>query len=107
MKLSKCAWFQSELKFFSHIISSFGMMKTLEYVDRVRGYPSPKMVGELREFLGFVKFQRSFLSNCSSIEKPLSMLTSGEKSKNLTWTYEMTLSFDRLKGEMRIEIKLV
>ena len=106
VKLNKCAWFQSEVKFLGHIVSSSGIKKTPEYVDRVREYPRPKTVGELREFLGFVNFQRKFLPNCSSIQKPLSMLTSGKKSKPLTWTYEMIHAFDQLKREMQIEIEL-
>jgi hypothetical protein len=78
----------------------------MDYVASVINYPKPKTVGELREFLGFINFQRKFLPNCSEIQKPLSSLTGGRKSKVLEWTEEMTVAFAKLKTEMKAEIEL-
>jgi hypothetical protein len=57
IKLSKCDWFASQVRFLGHIVSSHGIKKTPEYMQKVVDYPQPKAVGELREFLGLVNFQ--------------------------------------------------
>ena len=106
IKASKCKWFQSEVGFLGHIVSSSGVRKTPEYVDRVTNYPRPKTVGELREFLGLINFQRKYIPNCSSIQKPLTSLTGAQKSKALEWTDEMLDAFDKLKTEMKAELEL-
>ena len=106
LKTSKCEWFRSEVEFLGHIVSSSGIRKTPEYMNRVDNYPRPKTVGELREFLGFINFQRKFLPHCSTIQKPLSCLTSGNKSKSLEWTDEMVNAFEAIKSELKVELEL-
>ena len=106
IKASKCEWFQSEVQFLGHIVGSTGIRKTPEYMERISNYPKPKTHGELREFLGFVNFQRKYIPQCSTIQKPLSSLTGGAKNKLLDWTVEMTESFETLKREMKTELEL-
>ena len=106
IKLSKCEWFKSEVEFLGHLISLSGIRKTPAYTERVLSFAQPKTVGELREFLGLVNFQRKYLPNCSEIQKPLSRLTGGRKNKVLTWTTEMAEAFERLKADMKIDIEL-
>jgi hypothetical protein len=106
IKPSKCEFFKAEVEFLGHIVSQNGIKKTPEYVDKVRNYPRPTTKGELREFLGFVNFQRKFLPNCSVIQRPLSCHTSGKKNKKLDWTAEMNEAFETLKKEMQREIEL-
>jgi len=106
VKLSKCAWFGKQVEFLGHVISPSGVKKTNDYVEKVVNFPKPETVGQLREFLGFINFQRKFLPNCSEIQKPLSCLTSGKKRKKLQWTEEMCEAFDRLKQDMKDDIEL-
>ena len=106
IKPNKCEFFQKEVEFLGHLISQSGIRKTPEYVKKVNEYPRPKTKGELREFLGFINFQRKFLPNCSVIQKPLSCHTSGSKRRELDWTEEMNSSFEALKSQMAKEIEL-
>ena len=106
LKPSKCEWFKTEVEFLGHIVSATGIRKTRQYIDRVRDYPRPETVGALREFLGFINFQRKYIPNCSVIQKPLSELTGGKKSKRLNWTEAMVNAFESLKSEMLSEIEL-
>ena len=106
VKPSKCHWFQSEVTFLGHLVSESGIRKTPEYFNKVDEYPQPKTVRELREFLGFINFQRKFLPKCSELQKPLSALTGGNKRQVLNWSPEMLQSFKSLKAEMKNDMEL-
>jgi hypothetical protein len=106
VKPSKCEWFKSEVEFLGHVVSSRGVSKTRNYIDKVNDFPKPETVRQLREFLGLINFQRKFLQHCSEIQKPLSALTGGAKTKKLIWTTEMLEAFERLKEVMSQNIEL-
>ena len=107
IKPIKCEWFKSEVEYLGHNVSKSGIKKTSAYIDKVKSYPRPKTVGELREFLGLVNFQRKYIPNCSLIQKPLSKLTGNHRrSKVLNWTTEMNDSFEKLKCDMEKDIEL-
>ena len=106
IKPAKCEFFKSEVDFLGHKISQTGIKKTGDYVDKVLKFRQPSTVGELREFLGLINFQRKFLPSCSEIQKPLSSLTGGRKSKILIWTPVMVAAFEKLKSDMQQEIEL-
>ena len=103
---NKCEFFKHEVQFLGHIVSQTGIGKTPEYVAKVSGFPRPQTKGELREFLGFINFQRKFLPNCSAIQKPLSCQTSGRRNCKLEWSNEMNDAFEMLKDEMKKEVEL-
>jgi hypothetical protein len=106
IKPSKCEWFKAEVEYLGHLVSQSGIKKTRDYVEKIANYPRPRTVKELREFLGFINFQRKFLPNCSEVQKPLSCLTGGRKSKLLAWTPEMTNAFEQLKRDMQVDLEL-
>ena len=106
IKPTKCKWFQSEVDYLGHTVSSSGIKKTKAYIDSIKEYKQPSTIGELREFLGFINFQRKFLPHCSSIQRPLSSQTSGKKKQTLKWTNQMVEAFEKLKYEMAKEVEL-
>ena len=106
IKPSKCDWFKSHVEYLGHVVSRSGIRKTRKYVQSVVDFPQPKTVSDLRQFLGFINFQRKFLPRCSEIQKPLSCLTGGKRSKVLDWTPEMLSAFNELKTEMQLDIEL-
>ena len=106
VKSDKCDFFRTEIEFLGHIISQSGIRKTPEYVQKIRDYPRPQTKGELREFLGFINFQRKFLPKCSVLQRPLSCHTSGRRNCKLEWTTEMVESFEALKVEMQHDLEL-
>ena len=106
VKLSKCEFFQAEVSFLGHLLSSEGIRKDPEYVKAVREYPKPKDLTELRRFLGLVNFQRKFVKDCSTIAKPLTEVTGGPKRKALEWSEDMEQAFEKLKEELGKEVTL-
>lgn len=103
---SKCTWFQHEVKFLGHVISSKGLQKSPEYVEQVRKLERPQTVHQLRQFLGIVNYQRKFVEKCSVIAKPLSELTGLPPKTVLTWTDAMAASFEQLKAALQEDVML-
>ena len=106
VKLAKCEWFQEEVEFLGHVVSSSGMRKSEKFVSKVRDFPRPKTVRELRGFLGLVEFGRKFIKDCSGISKPLTEWTGKRKSTVLKWDSKMTEAFERLKEEAVKDVEL-
>ena len=103
---TKCRWFSAEVEYLGHNISRSGVTKTEKFIERIKNYPRSTNVGELREFLGLINFQRKYIPNCSEIQKPLSELTGGRRRKMLTWTPEMTTAFNKLIELVQVELEL-
>ena len=106
IKVSKCKFFESNVKFLGHEISTEGIRKSDEYSKKVKEFPKPSTVTELRKFLGLVNFQRKFIPNCSQTMKCLSELTGAPKRTKIKWTEERDRAFDKLKEDMEKEILL-
>ena len=102
----KCQWFTDSVSFLGHTVSWHGLRKQQSYVDKVTNFPRPETVSELREFLGLVNFQRKFVRNASTIQKPLSELTGGRKKAKIVWTPERQAAFDSLKERMKEDVLL-
>ena len=107
VKPIKCNWFQSEVQFLGHVVSSEGVRKSAEYTKSVVEFPRPQTVKQLRSFMGLVNFQRKFIANCSVISRPLNMLLKMNDKTRLDWTNEMQDSFQNLKTSMVEDIQLV
>ena len=56
VKLSKCHWFKDEVEFLGHKVSGLGIRKAEKYIEKVRNFPKPTTVRELKSFLGLVEF---------------------------------------------------
>ena len=106
INVAKSEFFQKEVTFLGHVIDTNGIKKSPEFIERIRTYPKPKTVTELRQFLGLCNFQRKFIKNCSTISKPLSEKTTGPKRKLIEWTPEMHKSFDELKNQLIADVQL-
>lgn len=102
----KCEWFKHSVEFLGHVVSERGVSKTRTYIERVMKFPKPENVRQLREFLGLVNFQRKFIDRCSELQKPLSAVAGGTKTKRLEWTDEMDNAFEALKVKISEDIQL-
>ena len=106
VKTDKCKWFENEVEYLGHIVGTKGMRKVPRYVEKVKEFQVPKTVGQLREFLGLANFQRKFVPNFSTIQKPLSEKTGGRRSKVVQWTEEMERAFLALKERISEDVRL-
>ena len=106
VKLDKCEFFKEQVTFLGHLINKNGIRKAPEFMDKIKNYPKPSNVTELRRFLGLANFQRKFLENFSTIARPLTSLTGGPKRKVLKWSEEMNESFEMLKIKLAEDMYL-
>ena len=81
LKKSKCKFFQKELEFLGHIISSEGIRPTEERVKSVQDAPRPVNKQELQSFLGLVTYNAKFIPALSHVLQPLNLLL----RKNQKW----------------------
>ena len=54
VKISKCQFAQTEVKYLGHIVSADGVRPNPEKVKSIEEFPSPKNVDELRTVVGML-----------------------------------------------------
>jgi len=61
IKLSKCCFFQPEVRYLGHVVSSTGVSTDPEKISAVAKWNRPQSLQELRSFLGFASYYRRFV----------------------------------------------
>jgi transposase InsO family protein len=72
---SKCFFMQKEVTYLGHIITSTGIRTDPKKIDKVKEWPHPKTVKQLRSFLGFCGYYRRFIKDYAEIVRPLESLS--------------------------------
>jgi hypothetical protein len=94
-KFSKCAFWLREVLFLGHVISAEGITVDPSKVQEVLDWKSPKLVTQIRSFLGLVGYYHRFIPNFSKIAKPMTQLL--EKEAKLKWSPQCEEAFLTLK----------
>ncbi|KAK3515873.1 hypothetical protein QTP70_034744 [Hemibagrus guttatus] len=97
VKLEKCKFHRTTIKFLGYVISQQGVEMDLSKVHTVMEWPEPTTVKELQCFLEFANFYRRFIRNYSTVAGSLTSLLKG-KHKKLTWNDLAREAFVRLKA---------
>ena len=98
LKPGKCIFFQKQVKFLGHIVSSDGIQTEPEKISAVKNWPVPRNAKQIRSFLGLCSYYRRFVKNFAEIAKPLHELY--EKNTKFLWTPECQKSFESLKDSL-------
>lgn len=91
----KCRFTSSELAFLGHVISKDGIRTDPDKIEKVKNFPEPKNLTQLRGFLGLASYYRRFIKDFSKIANPLNKLL--KKSVPYAWKKEQQQAFDYLK----------
>ena len=78
LKGEKCKFFQREVTHLGYIVNEDGVAVDPGKVQRVKDWPIPKTIEELRSFLGLSSYYRRFIPGFASIAGPLSARTNGQ-----------------------------
>ena len=82
----KCHFATKEMQFLGHIVGAEGIKPDPEKIEKVRNYPRPTNVTEVRRFLGMVQYYRRFIKDCAKIATPLYHIIGGPKKRKNTKT---------------------
>jgi hypothetical protein len=77
----KCHFCQRKTKYLGHVISADGIETDPDKTDKVKNWPRPTNVDDVRKFTSFAGYYRRFVKNFSQIAKPLNDLLVGITNK--------------------------
>ena len=95
LKPNKCFLFQKSVQFLGHVVSDKGVSCDPQKVEAIKSWKVPSNVKELRSFLGLCNYYKKFISDYSTLMKPLSELTSPKVK--FKWDEKCQNSFENLK----------
>ncbi|UYV81219.1 K02A2.6-like, partial [Cordylochernes scorpioides] len=95
LKVSKCIFGRTEVKYLGHIISHNQLKPDPGKVKSIQDFPRPDTVKKVRQFMGLANYYRKFVKDFSKISFPLVRLT--RKNQPFIWNEEVEESFAKLK----------
>ena len=94
LRAKKTKLFTKQTKYLGFDVSENGISMRRSYVEKILDWPVPKTTKQLRSFLGFTSYYRSFITNYSSLTCEMNGV---RMAKKLEWTEEMNWKFKELK----------
>ncbi|KFD63154.1 hypothetical protein M514_24629 [Trichuris suis] len=84
----KCVLGAQSLTFLGHLVERNGIRPSPDKVTAVQSFPLPRIVKQLRHFLGMVNFYLRFAPNLAAILRPLDALVAKAANSNILWSQE-------------------
>ncbi len=101
LKLSKCQWFQTELKFVGYLVGRNGIRPDPRNVEKIKNAEVPKNTTELRRFLGMAQYYRQYINGYADVTGPLYDML---KEDGLAiWGQAQQEAFDIIKNKLATE----
>jgi hypothetical protein len=91
----KCEIAQPQVKYLGYTLSEKGVSASLDKVDAVKNYPTPRNTKDVRAFLGLASFYRRLVQNFAETARPLTQLT--RRNQEFAWGFAQLEAFDALK----------
>ena len=96
LNAKKCVLLKDEVHYLGHVVSQAGIYPSSSNVTKVKDYPTPADVSQVRQFLGLASYYRRFIKNFSKIAAPLNALL--RKDVSFEWNDACEQSFVELKN---------
>ena len=94
-KFSKCEFWLTKVRFFRHVVSATGVSVDPEKVEAMMSWERPKLVFEIRSFLGLAGYYKRFIEDFSRLAAPMTRLT--QKEVKFDWDDRCEEAFQELK----------
>ena len=94
-KFSKCEFWLTKVRFLRHVIITSRVFVDSEKVKAVMSWDRPKLVFEIRSFLGLARYYRRFIEDFSRLDAPMTRLT--WKEVKFKWNDMCEKEFQELK----------
>lgn len=94
LKPSKCRFGVEQVEYLGHIVSARGIAPDPKKVAKLKEYPKPTCINELRAFLGFAGYYRRFIRHFAMIAEPLFQLL--KHDQKFVWNSAQDEAFSTL-----------
>ena len=98
LKLSKCEFAKTEVRYLGHLITDQGIRTDPEKVDAILRIAVPTDKTKIRRFVATVNFYKKFIKNFNDVAAPLYKLTS--KRTPFIWDTVAQRAFEDLKSKL-------
>nr|GFA72085.1 reverse transcriptase [Tanacetum cinerariifolium] len=98
VRFLKFEFWLGQVAFLGHNVSADGITMDPAKVEAITKWPRPKIVTEIRSFLGLVGYYRRFVEGFSCLALPLTKLM--RKGEKFIWDEEPEKSFEELKKRL-------
>ena len=86
--------FQQEVEYLGHLVSARGIRMIPSYVEKILSWPLPTTGKDLKSFLGFTGYYRSFIKEYSGLTAEMNK---AKLDREVKWTENMKSKFETLK----------
>ena len=104
-KFSKCEFWLTEVRLFSHVVSASGVLVDPKKVEAVIGWERLKSIFEICGFLGLVGYYRRFIKDFSRLAVLMKKLTL--KEVKFEWNDVCERVFQELKWRLTLALILI
>ncbi len=98
LNLNKCCFAAKSITFLGHVVSESGITPYLGKIEAVLHFPQPKMVTNVRLFLGLTWYYRNYVRGYARPAAPLFELT--KRDVNFVWDMGCQQAFQALKAAL-------
>ncbi|XP_058449173.1 uncharacterized protein K02A2.6-like [Malaya genurostris] len=104
LRLEKCNFGQSSIKFIGHIIDAKGIRPDPTKISAIVQMPCPTDVSQIRSFLGAVNFYGKFVREMHKLRRPLNNLL--KKDNPFVWSQQCQEAFINIKKVLQSDLLL-
>ena len=104
-KFSKCEFWLTEVRFLRHVVSTSGVFVDPEKVEAVMSWERPKLVFEIRSYLGLAGYYKRFIEDFSWLSASMTRLT--QKEVKFEWNDLCERAFQELKRRLTSDSILI
>ena len=98
LKPTKCRFGVRQVEYLGHIISTQGISPDPRNIERLKNFPTPTSITEVRACLGFAGYYRRFVLHFDMIAAPLFQLLKADKI--FVWGPDQQQAFETLIGSI-------